>query len=409
MRKLFSGRFIAALLAVLMTVSLCTAFVPVTAYAVTQEQVDALKARRDQLIAQREAKQKEVEALEEEQAGIVEKKKAMDERNQYTLEQMQLNSEEIALYNDMIEQKAQEVEDAKQLEEEQLLRYRSRVRAMEENGKLNLLALVLNANDMGEFLTAIDDMGEIMESDRKLEEEYIAARENTEAVKAEYEATKAELEEKQAVLQAEQAELEKQIEEAYAMLAEVEADLEAHMEEYLQLEAWEDEARKVFDEMAAELQRQKEQAAANAAGGGGGGGGGNTIVGTGQFVWPTPSCYIVTSYFGNRTHPVYGNDRMHTGIDIGAADGAAVVAADDGTVSFAGTMGGYGSCIMVDHGNGYTTLYAHLSAIYVSKGQAVSSGATIGAVGSTGVSTGPHLHYEIRDGGNCINPMGFYQ
>jgi len=407
MRKIFTSKLIAVFLAVVMSVSLCTAFVPVTAHAVTQDQVDALKARRDQLIAQREAKQQEVEALEEEQASIVEMKKAMDERNQYTLEQMQLNSEEIALYNDMIEEKAREVEEAKRLEKEQLERYRSRVRAMEENGKLNLLALVLNANDLGEFLTAIDDMGQIMESDKKLEDQYIAARENTEAVKLEYEATKAELEEKQAVLQAEQAELEKQIEEAYAMLAEVEADLAAHMEEYLQLEAWEDEARRIFDEMAAELQRQKEQAAAGAAGGGGGGG--NTIVGTGQFVWPTPSCYIVTSYYGNRPHPVYGYDRMHTGIDIGAADGAAVVAADDGSVSFAGVMGGYGNCIMIDHGNGYTTLYAHLSAIGVSGGQSVSSGSTIGYVGSTGVSTGPHLHYEIRQGGTCVNPMGFYQ
>jgi len=156
MRKIFTSKLIAVFLAVVMSVSLCTAFVPVTAHAVTQDQVDALKARRDQLIAQREAKQQEVEALEEEQASIVEMKKAMDERNQYTLEQMQLNSEEIALYNDMIEEKAREVEEAKRLEKEQLERYRSRVRAMEENGKLNLLALVLNANDLGEFLTAID-------------------------------------------------------------------------------------------------------------------------------------------------------------------------------------------------------------------------------------------------------------
>lgn len=399
MRKFFSNRLVAAFLAVIVAVGLCTALVPSTAYAVTQEQVDALKNRRDELIAQREAKQKEVEALEEEQAGVVEKKTAMDERNQYALEQMQLNSEEIALYNDMIAEKAREVEEARRLEEEQLERYRNRVRAMEENGELSLLALVLNANDLGEFLTAIDDMGEIMESDRRLEDEYIAARENTEQVKAEYEATKAELEEKQAVLQAEQAELEKQIEEAYAMLAEIEADLEAHREEYLQLEAWEDEARKVFDEMAAELQRQKEQAAAAVP----------TIVGTGQFVWPTPSCYIVTSYYGSRMHPVYGYERMHTGIDIGAADGAAVVAADDGAVSYAGFMGGYGNCVMIDHGNGYTTLYAHLSTIGVSNGQTVSGGSTIGNVGSTGVSTGPHLHYEIREGGNCINPMGFYQ
>jgi len=409
MRNRFSKKLIAILTSLVIAFSLCVSVMPTTAYAVSQAELDALQAKRDQLSAQRKEKQAIVDELEAEQASIVEKKKAMDERNQIALEQMQVNAEEIGMYNEMIEDKARELEEAIRLEEEQLERYRTRVRAMEENGNLGLLAIILNTNNVGEFLTAMDDVGEIMESDRELEDQYIAARENTQAVKTEYEATKADLEAKQEVLKAEQAELEKQIEEAYAMLAEVEANLEARREEYLQLEQWEEEARIAFDEMAAELQRQREQAAAAAGnGGGGGGGGGSTIVGTGQFAWPTPSTSLVTSYYGYRMHPVYGYERLHTGIDIGAADGASVVAADDGTVTYASVMGGYGNCVMIDHGNGYTTLYAHLSNYIVYEGQTVSRGSTIGYVGSTGVSTGPHLHYEVRENGNCINPMDFY-
>ena len=249
----------------------------------------------------------------------------------------------------------------------------------------------------------MDDIGEIMESDRAREDQYIAARENTQAVKAEYEDTKLQLEEKQAELKAEQRELEKQIEEAYMMLAEVEADIANNLEAYEQMEAAEREAAAAFDALAAELEAQRLAAAQTPSGGGG-----STIVGTGQFAWPTPSCSIITSYYGYRMHPVYGYERLHTGIDIGAADGAEIIAADDGTVVHAGWMGGYGNCIMIDHGNGYTTLYAHLSSIAVSSGSTVSRGNTIGYVGSTGVSTGPHLHYEVRQGGATTDPMAFY-
>ena len=125
-------------------------------------------------------------------------------------------------------------------------------------------------------------------------------------------------------------------------------------------------------------------------------------------MWPTYTRYI-TSYFGMRNNPVSGVYKSHDGVDIGAAYGTAIYAAAGGTVVTAGWYGGYGNCVMINHGNGYTTLYGHQSRIAVSAGQTVSQGQVIGYVGSTGNSTGPHLHFEVRASATAmpINPLSF--
>ena len=392
------------------SLALCLALgasmLPGRAFAISQADIDALEAERDKISAQRQERQAVVEQLEAEHATVLERKLAMDERNAYTIQQMELNSEQIALYDEMISDKGAELDEALRLEQQQLERYRARVRAMEENGNYNVLALVLKTSDLGEFLTAMDDMGEIMQSDRELEEQYIAARENTEAVKAEYEAVKLELEGKQAELRAEQAELEKEIGEATELIRSLEEDMENRQAEYEAILAAEDEANALIDEMVAELERQRQEE--QNQGGGGGGGGGGSAEGTGSFIWPTPSCTYITSRFGMRIHPVTGQQKTHTGLDIGAAYGADILAADGGTVTLAGTNGGYGNCVMIDHGNGYVTLYGHLSSISVSSGQSVSQGETIGYVGDTGIVTGPHLHFEVLSGGSRIDPEQFF-
>ena len=406
---------LALILSVVTVLSLVLGALPTRAYAVTQSEIDALKKERDKIAGQKAAQQAIVDELEAQHADVLERKLALDERNAFTLEQMELNEQEIALYDQMIEEKAREVDDARALEEQQLERYRTRVRAMEENGNYGFLALVLNAGSLGELLTAMDDIGEIMESDRRLEDEYIAAREHTEEVKAEYEAYKAELEAKQATLRAEQVELQRQIDEATDLINQLLEDIEGNAEELAKLQAAQDEAQKEIDQKVAELERQRaeeeerrrQEAAANNPSGGGGSSGGS-VTGTGSFTWPCPSCTYITSRVGYRWHPVSGQWKYHSGLDIGAAYGASIVAADGGTVTIAGVNGGYGNCVMIDHGNGYYTLYGHMSSIAVSVGQSVSKGATIGYVGSTGVSTGPHLHFEIRQGTTILDPENWF-
>jgi murein DD-endopeptidase MepM/ murein hydrolase activator NlpD len=130
-----------------------------------------------------------------------------------------------------------------------------------------------------------------------------------------------------------------------------------------------------------------------------------TVHGTGRLIWPVPG--PVTSGFGWRVHPIFHTRKFHTGIDIGAAYGTAIHAADGGTVIYAAGMSGYGNVVVIDHGGGLSTLYAHQSGFAVSSGGAVSRGQVIGYVGMTGYTTGPHLHFEVRVNGSPVDPLGY--
>ena len=401
---------LAAILVAIMILSLLVALIP-AAHAVTEAEIEELKRKRDEIAEEKAAKQAVVDDLEAKQESILELKHALDERNAYTKQQIELNNREIELYDQMIREKAEELEEAVAREEQQLERYRVRVRAMEENGDYDFLALLLNTTDLGELLTTIDDIGEIMESDRQLEDAYIAARENTERVKAEYEEVKADLEARQAALRDEQRELERQIQEATDHINELLEEIQERQAEIDELDE-EQQARQheidvLVDELerqrAAEEERRRQQQQQSGSGGGDGGSTGG-VTGTGSFGWPCPGCYYVTSRMGNRFHPIFNEWRYHSGMDIGASAGSAIVASDGGTISWCGEKGGYGNCIMIDHGNGYYTLYGHMSSYAVGYGDSVSKGQTIGYVGSTGWATGPHLHFEIRYGDSCLDP-----
>ena len=390
------NRLLSVLLAAALMLPVLSTAVPVEASAVSQEELDQLKSERDALVRQRQEQQAVVNELKNQQASVLAVKQALDERNMYTQWQIQLTQQEIELYDGMIADKSIEVDEAKTLEAQQLDKYRTRVRAMEENGNASYVEYLLNASTLAEFLTAVDDIGEIMQSDRALEDAYIEARENTEAVVAEYEEYKADIVEKQDELRTEQAELQSELDEATALITDITANLADNAAVLEQFEAAEREAETNVANMVLALEKKRQAEAAAA------------VVGTGAFIWPVPSCTYLTSRFGLRVHPIYGTTKSHTGVDIGAESGATIVAADGGTVVIAGVNSGYGNCVMIDHGNGYKTLYGHMSSIAVTNGQTVSQGDTVGYVGSTGVSTGPHCHYEVWKDGARIDPEQFY-
>ena len=372
-----------------------------------EAELDAIEQQKEELQAQREEMQAGIDELLAQRDTVLEKKALLDEQNQYAVEEMELIDEQIEVYTGLIEDKAEELAEAQEAETSQYELYCKRVRAMEENGSYTYLDILFNCTSLGELLGAMDDISEIMDADRRLYEKYTAAREETERVKAEYEDTLADLGDKQDELEAEKARLEAEIEEATDLINDLEADIEAAQAEYAANEAAEQALNAQMDAIAAQIAAEEEAARQEAAQNGTDyTGPGSTA--TGSYTWPCPSCTYITSGYGNRIHPIFGTERWHSGLDIGAAAGATVVAADSGTVTVATYSSSYGNYVMIYHSNGTYTLYAHMSSLNVTAGQNVTKGDTIGYVGSTGWSTGPHLHFEIRNSGGTVDPSQYF-
>ena len=362
-------------------------------FAVTQSQIDALEQQQEELQAKREEMEAGLAELEGEHATLLEQKTALDEQNEVYRQEIELIQEQVDLYTSLVEQKAQEVELATQAESDQLATYRRHVRAMEENGSYTYLSLLFGSQSLGELLSNLDMIGEIMEADQRSYDEYVAARENSERIQAEYESMLTDLDAKQAELEDEQAALEEQITHAQQLIVELEAQIETDREAYEAELAREAELESQIQDMIAELERQEAA---------------NSITSTGTYIWPLPR-YSPCSAYCWRIHPIWGDMRFHAGEDIGAPSGTPILAADSGVATVIPNNGnGYGNYIMINHGGGRVTLYAHMSAFAVSNGATVTQGQVIGYVGSTGNSTGPHLHFEVRVNGATTDPKSYF-
>lgn len=372
-----------------------------------QEEIDALEQQKQQLQSQQQSIQSNINDLVAQQADVIEQKAAMDEKNELARQEIELINEQIEVYTDLIDDKAKELEAAEKTEQEQLELYKKRVRSMEENGSYTYLDILFQCRSLSDVLSAIDMIGEIMESDKRLYEQYKESRENTERIKGEYEQTLVLLGEKQETLEAEKVELEKQIAAAVEVINQLENDIEAAKAEYAKAAAAEAAAQASINAIIAQMQAEEEAARQEAANNGQDyTGTGSTATGT--YIWPCPSCTYVTSKFGMREHPLFGDERPHTGIDIGAQAGAEVIAADSGTVAVATYSSSYGNYVTIYHSNGDYTLYAHMSSLTVTAGQNVTQGDVIGYVGSTGWASGPHLHFEIRVNGSTVDPTSYF-
>lgn len=396
-RKLLA--IIAAVLVLLMIVPiLLSALMNSTAGAVSQAELDDLKNRADELARQQSQLQSQISSLQGEQTAVMSKKQLLDERMSVTRQEIENLTSQIDTYTQMIADKEVELSDAIEAQARQFEDFKDRIRMMEENGTISYLSILFGASSFADMLSRIDMISEIMESDRQmaimLENAKLAteqAKKNLEETKAAQEAAKAEQEQKEQ-------ELTVQLEEANQLIKQLMTDIDAYTLVYEENEAQEEALQQEIDEMVAELERLARENANNAA----------AVVATGSFIWPAESSRRVTSPFGTRLHPILGVYKSHNGIDIGADYGTNILAADGGIVAVSQYSSSYGNYVVINHGNGNRTLYAHMSKRLVSVGDTVEQGQTIGLIGSTGMSTGPHLHYEVTINGTRTNPLNYY-
>lgn len=392
------------------------------AHAVSQAEIDDLQKKLDALEQQAQEQQDVINDLTSQKARFITRKLALDNKIEINRQMIELIGEQIEIYDEIIAEKQAELDKALEKETAQTELLRSRIRAMEENSTYSYASFIFDSSSVTELLSRIGDVNDIMHYDKTLEEEYMAAREDVESIKKSYEEARHEQELLQKELDTKQAELDAQVEAAYTMIADIETlsdDAQAEYDAIAEEEAKAEETlQEAIRKRAAEQAKHNQNNNSNNGGGGNSGGsggnsgggssGGGSATSLSNLQWPVPSCTLITSRFGYRVAPTTGASTYHGGLDVGAGMGASIVAAGAGDVIYAGENGGYGNCVMIDHGNGVVTVYAHMSSIGVSYGQYVTAGQYVGAVGSTGVSTGPHCHFEIRINGAQTDPAAYF-
>ena len=260
-----------------------------------------------------------------------------------------------------------------------------RVRSMYKSGEMGMLEILLSSENIAELMTNLDMSQKIMDGDIKVLKEMEVRHAKIEKQKQALAAMKSKLQTQKAALD----EKKKGLASSQRNVASLKSQVASENKE---LEAEIDAVNKEADAIKAEILKAQSK---------------NTKYTGGAMMWPCPASSRITSSFGYRFHPVLKVNKLHTGIDIGVASGNAVVAANAGTVIKAGWNNSYGYMVMIDHGGGIVTLYAHNSSLCVSSGQSVSMGQTIAYSGSTGMSTGPHLHFEVRVNGEYVNPLSY--
>ncbi len=318
--------------------------------------------------------------------------------------QLETIQEKIAELKTKIEEKEaqlvqtqQELEVAIENQENQYEAMKERIQFMYESGDNLYMELLFSSQSFGEMLNKAEYIELLSAYDRQMLDEYVATRKLIELYKEQLEEDKAYLEEAKASVESEEASLNALIDEKQrtieavanditnkeAAIAEYEADIKEQNETIAMLE-------KIVAEEKAKL------AEAN-----------NRTYDGGIFAWPAPSYTRISDDYGNRIHPILGVQQFHNGVDMAAPGGSPILAAYDGSVVAADYSGSMGNYIMIDHGDGLYTIYMHASALYVSKGAEVTKGQKIAAVGSTGRSTGNHLHFSVRLNGSYVSPWNY--
>ena len=431
-RKLLVS-IVAGILAAVMLLGMVLSLIPTTASAASsseiKKQLDTLKEDKAKVLAQMEEVQSQYEANEDEITDLVNQKAKIDQEVFLLSEQIAIVEEEISAYSLLIADKQDELDDAETRLAELNQKNKERIRSMEEDGAISYWSVLFKASSFSDLLDRMNMIEEIAASDQRRLEEISEAAETVADAKEELAAEKDELE----VSKAEQAEamdnLEIKQEEAEELLAELIEKSDELAELY---EGFELEEEALMDEIAAkekEYDRAKyaeymatyvppttkppattqpttSNGSSSTTGTTTGSSGNKAPTSSGS--WSRPlSGYRISSPFGYRNSPTAGASTYHKGIDLAASQGTPIYAARSGVVTAATYSNSSGYYVSINHGDGYASVYMHMTRYVVSAGQAVSQGQLIGYVGSTGISTGPHLHFGISYNGSYVNPANY--
>ena len=380
---------IAAILVISMLVSMFAS--GITFAAAAEDDADSLQDKLSSLEEEKAAVQETIAELTKQADDVQATRAALQKEIDLTKQEIETVEAYIERLQQQIDVKTTELEAAEDALEEKEEQFAQTVRTTYEQGEISYLEVLLNSSSFSDLLMRMEIVSAIMEDNQKTVDEYTAAKEDIEQKRDDLQQT-----------QDEQKDYQENLNYKVEDLAASEAEQAALQES---IEAYKAESEAEYDRISSEMQdvsnqiaELSRQAAAN----------GSVPMGDGTLIWPTPSCTVTNSAYGYRVHPIYGTVKFHAGEDIPAGYGAEILAAASGTVVTAGWVSGYGNYTVIDHGGGLMTAYGHQSSFAVSVGDVVTQGQVIGYVGSTGNSTGPHLHFEVYVNGATADPKSYF-
>jgi len=285
-----------------------------------------------------------------------------------------------------------------------------RLDSMYRSGEMGLLDIMFGSQDLADFLNRMDSLNRIASFDQNMVHNLLEVKETIRIQRDEIDLQRIEVEALEREHRAAYNELDARLRDIRNLYIRLNNDAALYQQ---QINSMEQSNREIEQLIVRRQQQEAQEAAARAAAAARVGQTAPAATSQrfpplpgGQLAWPVQGGTI-TSGFGNRTNPINRRQEFHSGIDIGAPSGTSIFAAHDGVVIFSGWQGGYGNTVVIDHGNGLSTTYSHNTSNLVSVGQSVTRGQTIARVGSTGFSTGPHLHFSVRQDGRLVNPVNF--
>lgn len=417
--KQFHTKFFALLLALCLVLGNL-----LSAQAASREAIQSLQSQQASLTVQTAELQTKLDKLRSSQGQALNKKNLVEQQLNVLNQQIQVSQELLAQYAQQITEKEAELTEAQEKETAYQAAFQQRVRAMEERGNSSYWSVLFQATSFSDFLDRIDMIGEIMDYDDQVLDQLAEARQAVAQAKADLETSRQGQQETLARQQSQQTQFQAQQAEVDRLIREITSQSDVYAQQIEKLEASQDQVAQQIAQAEATYQKQlaaekaakaaAEKAArqqSSAASSSGSTSSGQTTASASGFLWPIASSHRVTSPYGWRTHPITGKRHLHGGIDIAAPNGTPVMASKSGVVVISQYGSSYGNYVVLSHPDGTRTLYAHLSQRNVSPGETVSQGQTVGLVGSTGSSTGNHLHFETWTGSSSssrVDPMQFF-